>query len=89
MDSYSITPARYAKGKLVVKCPSPDGFKTRAACLVAAMGKSVRYVGRSGGYVVSPVQAARFERLYMEGWNATYFGRLIPPPPSEDSPHAP
>lgn len=85
MAPYSISPASYAMGKLVVRCPSPDSFKTRAACLVEAMGKSVRYVGRYDGYVASPAQAKRFEELYAKGWATTCFGKLLPPRTSPDA----
>lgn len=78
---YTITPARYAKGKMVIR-PTSDGtgFKTRAACLAGAKGIGGKWVHRSGGYTVSPSAAALFERLYADGWDASFFtGELIPP----------
>jgi hypothetical protein len=79
MSDYTISPARYAKGKVVVCCPSTDGYKTRAAYLATAKGIGGKYVGRSGGYTMSPSAAKKFKRLYEEGWNAYADGRLIPP----------
>lgn len=79
MTDYTIAPARYAKGKVVVRCPSTDGYKTRAAYLAAAKGIGGKYVGRSGGYTMSPSAAKKFERLYAEGWDAKHDGQLIPP----------
>lgn len=66
-NPYSITPYRYAKGKLAVRCPSPDGFTTRAGRLAGSIG---RWVNRAGGYLMSSRQAERFEALYREGWDA-------------------
>lgn len=68
-QDYTISPARYSKGKVVVRCPSRDGFKTRAARL--AEGLRGRWTHRAGGYVMTPAKAARFERLYAEGWDAS------------------
>ena len=78
--AYSIAPARYAKGKMVI-VPTRDGsgFKTRAARLAGANGIGGKWVHRSGGYTVSPAAARRFERLYAEGWDASIFGALEPP----------
>jgi hypothetical protein len=67
-QAYSITDARYAKGKKVVRTPSNTGYKTRAAYLVEALGG--RWVNRGGGYVVSPAAADKFERLYRAGFDA-------------------
>ena len=67
---YSISPARYSKGNFIVRCPSPDGYKTRAARLVGD-GLNCRYTGRENGYVASASKVARFERLYTEGWDAS------------------
>lgn len=66
---YSITPARYAKGKMAVRCPSPDGMKTRAARLAGAVCHH-RFTGREGAYIMSPSQVQRFEALYLQGYDA-------------------
>lgn len=79
--AYSIVPARYAKGKLVIQ-PTRDGsgFKTRAARLAGTFGK---WVHRSGGYTVSAAGARRFERLYSEGYDASVITGELQPPPGE------
>lgn len=84
MTEYSITPARYAgrwnsKPQFIVRCPSNDGYKTRAARLIGD-GLNGRWSGREGGYVVSPTKVTKFERLYAEGWDAsTVTGKLKEP----------
>lgn len=70
-NAYTIFPASYAKGKVIIRAPSSNGFKTRAACL-AGDGLGLNYVGRSKGYTASPAQAERFERLYVAGFDASY-----------------
>ncbi len=75
---YRIWPARYAKGMCVVTCPSPDGYKTRAARLADAISHA-SYVGRSGGYHLTSKQAERFMALYEAGWDGTIFGELVEP----------
>lgn len=72
---FHIHPARYAKGKALIQTPSPDGWKTRAARLAEAVGG--RWTNREGGYIVSPAQAERFQRLFAEGRDANAFtGKL-------------
>lgn len=84
MNAYMISPYRYAKGSVVCRCTSNDGWKTRASRL--ADGLRGRWSHRAGGYVMSPAKAARFERLYAEGWDASAFtGKLEPPCVSEPS----
>lgn len=76
---YRISSARYAKGKMLVRCPSPDGYKTRAARLIGD-GLKGRWTNREGGYVASPTKAAKFEKLFAEGWDAcTVTSELVPP----------
>jgi hypothetical protein len=83
---YTITPAQYAKGKMIIHCPSNTGYKTRAARLAEAKGIGGKYVHRSHGYTVSPSAAARFEKLYAEGWDACVMtGRLEPPDPPDSA----
>lgn len=77
--SYTITPARYAKGQMLVRCPSTDGLKTRAARLIGD-GLRGRYTGRESGYIVSPAKARKFERLFAAGWDGSYItGELQAP----------
>ena len=69
MLDYTITPARYTRtGAMVIHCPSPEGYLTRAGKLAQTFG---RWVHRQGGYVVTANGAKRFEKLYNEGWNAS------------------
>lgn len=66
---YTIVPARYAKGKMVLRSTKDgSGLKNRADRLAEALGG--RYVGRSKGYVLSVVAAEKFELLYIAGFDA-------------------
>ena len=82
--TYSIAAARYAgryngKPQMAIRCPSHNGYKTRAARLIGD-GLNGRYSGRELAYIVSPAKAAKFEKLYAEGWDASpYSGELQPP----------
>jgi hypothetical protein len=79
---YTITRARYAKGKYAISNFSDgSGIKTRAACLAAALGG--RYTNRERAYIVSPGQAQRFHELYQEGWDASFFGDELTSPSGE------
>lgn len=82
MSDYTITDARYAKGKKAVRCPSITGYKTRA-CYLAHRLANGRYTGRERAYIMSPAAAARFEKLYAEGWDVSFSGVLTPPEPEE------
>jgi len=76
---FSVTPARYAKGMLAVRCPSPNGYKTRAARLIGD-GLNCRWSNRERAYIVSPTKLARFETLFPQGWDAcTFTGNLEAP----------
>lgn len=68
-QEYSIAEARYSRGNFIVRCPSSDGMKTRAARLIGD-GLNCRWVGRGKGYVASPSKVAKFEALYAAGFNA-------------------
>ena len=74
---YSIQPAAYAKGQLLIKAPSTTGLKSRAARLLG--GLKGRWTNRERGYVVSPAKAKKFEKLFRDGWDADIFGTLEPP----------
>lgn len=76
---YTVSPARYAKGKMAVRCPSQDGWKSRAARLAAAIARG-RYTGREGAYIMSPAAAAKFERLFLDGWDACVITLELEPP---------
>jgi hypothetical protein len=77
---YMIAPARYARGQVLITCtPDGSGWKTRAMRL-AGDGLRGRFSGREHGYIVSPSKAAKFERLYALGWDASAVtGELQPP----------
>ena len=80
MTDYTIGPASYAKGMMIVHCARDgSGFKTRAARLIGD-GLKARWTNRCGGYIASPAKVRKFERLYAEGWDAScILGTLIPP----------
>jgi len=80
---YTISDARYAKGQKSVHCISDGGFKTRAMRLLCALNG--RYSDREKAYIVSPTKAAKFEKLFSEGWDATFVLREFIPPSKEVS----
>lgn len=60
-QTYTISPARYAKGKLALHCkPDGTGWKTLAALIIDRM-KGVRYSNRERAYIISPTCARKFE----------------------------
>jgi len=81
-EDYTITIKPLStRGKpyAIVRCPSPDGYKTRAARLASSIARG-RYSHRQGGYVMSTAAAARFEALYAEGADAcTITGNVYNP----------
>jgi hypothetical protein len=80
MGDYTIGPARYAKGKMAIRCKSDgSGWKTRAMTLAERLANG-RYSGRENAYILSPAAAKRFERLYAEGWSASNFTNDLYPP---------
>lgn len=67
--TFSVVPARYAKGKVAVSTPSETDFATRAAML--AQGVGGRYSSRERAYIMSPRQAERLADYHKRGytWN--------------------
>lgn len=64
-----VSPARYAKGKVAVHCPSDgSGIKTRAARLASAF--NCRWSNREKAYIMSPINAQRVMTAYREGRDA-------------------
>lgn len=64
-----FAPARYAKGKIAVRCPpNGSGWKTRAARIASAV--SSRYSGRESAYIMSPGAAAKVKAMYEAGSDA-------------------
>jgi hypothetical protein len=77
-QAYTVTPARYSKGNMAVRCPSSTGYKTRAAYLAHRLANG-RYTNREHAYIMSATAAKRFEKLYAEGWDVSFSGVLTPP----------
>ena len=71
MNDYQIGTARYAKGMKIVRITSDGPYKNRAARLIGD-GLKARWTNREQGYIASPAKVAKFERLYAEGWDASY-----------------
>ena len=65
----TFAPARYAKGKVLVQCPSNQtGSKTRAMRLASAL--SGKWSNRCKGYIMSPGGAAKLKAHYEAGRDA-------------------
>lgn len=83
---YTISKARYAKGKMKIHIPATGcGFKNRAMRLADAIARG-RYSGREQAWIVSPTAAKKFETLFTQGWDAcvmTY--KLEAPDPKTNS----
>jgi hypothetical protein len=58
MQNYTITPARYAKNKMIVSLKHGDGYKTSDMYIIEALGG--KYVHREHGYNCSKAQADKF-----------------------------
>ena len=59
--TYTIHPAKYAKGKLAIHCkPDGTGWKTLAMLILSDM-PGVRYSNRESSYIISPACARKFE----------------------------
>ena len=58
---YTASPARYAKGKIALRIPGIDGWKSLAALILTIeIAPNCRYSNREQAYIVSRSQAARF-----------------------------
>ena len=72
MTDYTISPAPYAKGKLIARpADSVSGFKGRASFLIEALGG--KYVNRSRGYTMSPTAVEKLAALSKAGFTAVLF----------------
>jgi hypothetical protein len=61
-QTYQIHAAKYAKGKMAVRClPDGTGWKTLAARVISGM-PGVRWSGRESTYICSPGRARKFEQ---------------------------
>lgn len=68
-DSFTVSDARYAKGKLLVRTiPDGSGIKTRADRLAAALGG--RWVGRESGYIMGAAAVEKLKTLHAAGFSA-------------------
>ncbi len=75
---FTVSDSRYSKGNYIVRCPSTNGLKSRAARLIGD-GLNCRYTGLEKGYVASPSKPAKFQKLYAAGWDANFVtGELQP-----------
>jgi|SRR5476651_337079 len=81
-NAFKIDPARYAKGKVIVQTPSDTGWKTRAARLADAIARG-NYTNREHGYVMSPSQAEKFQKLFFAGWDASSLTRTLQAPKAD------
>ena len=70
---YTVMPARYSKGMMAVRCPSPDSWKTEAGWM-AQYHANDRFTGREGAYIMSPERARQFEALMKAGFTVRSFG---------------
>lgn len=61
LQTYTIHPAKYAKGKMAIHCvPDGTGWRTLADLIITGM-KNVRYSNRERAYIVSPRCAENFK----------------------------
>ena len=75
---FTTAPARYARGMVAVHpIRTGTGYASRASLLCRHL--NARWSGREGAYIMSPTKAAKLERLFAEGYDATIFGKLIHP----------
>lgn len=66
LQTYTIHPAKYAKGKFAIYCkPDGSGYKTLAALIISEM-PGVTYSNREKSYICSPGHAAKFEKKLAE-----------------------
>ena len=60
---YVASNARYAKGKVALRIPGVDGWKSLAALILTTeIAPHCRWSNREKAYIVSRAQAARFVR---------------------------
>ena len=69
--NYEIKPARYAKGKRLIKVDNETAGKGRTERLIESFG-SARWSNREKGYIVSEGVAKKFERAFKEGLDADF-----------------
>lgn len=64
---YSISPARYAKNKVVVHIKNTTGYKSEANYMIEALG--ARWSHREGGYIASTRQVQNMALLLEAGFS--------------------
>lgn len=58
---YTINDARYARGKVAIRTPGINGWKSLAALILTTeIAPNARWSGRERAYIVSRAQADRF-----------------------------
>lgn len=66
---FTVGPARYAKGKMLVRVTDNcDGLKGRSSYLLNAL--NARYTHREHGYILSPGAVEKLIALYDAGFDA-------------------
>lgn len=78
-----VRDARYARGMKAVSCPSPDGYKTRAARLAEVL--KGRYSGRENAYILSPSKVDKLLALWRAGRDGSVITNQLYP---EETHHA-
>jgi len=81
--TFTISKARYAKGQMIVRVKSLDGFKTRAGRIADAVSRG-RYSNREHGYIMSPAAAKRFRQHFDSGGDAAIMSRDLLPPRTQE-----
>ena len=77
---YIVSPARYAKGMVAVRCLSNGtGWKTRAMRLAGYFARE-RYSGRENSYIMTRAAALRFEEHFRAGFDAGAITRELVKP---------
>lgn len=63
---YTVSPARYAKGVMAVRCtPNGSGWKTLVAVL-CSNELNARYSQREQAYMMSPAKVRKLEKMVEE-----------------------
>lgn len=61
----SVSPAKYAKNQIAVRCVSLDGFKSRASRL--AEGLNGRWSNREKAFIMSPSKVEKLKSMLSSG----------------------
>ena len=67
-EAYEIKAARYAEGKVAVRClDSVGGMRGRASRLLSAIAPGARHSGREKATICSPAQSRKFVEAFATG----------------------